>query len=300
MIIVAAMADMANHAKEPWLSLETAAWLFDRAGFVLVASLVVGVVSTVLIVFTGIEKEHHWDLLRERANEKIASVELEAAKSNAEAAKAHERIAALNNETARMQSDNLALQTSLLPRHIGLTALDKPAPAGDWFAGIKPFAGMSLSISTTDDKEARNLAAEIEMVATRFGWKVTNLGWPRSNLDSSKIPDGLSVSYQIGKPWIAGEPNQPWFEWAKAAEALADALTKAGLAVGDRRVSRFGFTNEKPEVWGLTAHFDPPLEGIFLQVGARPVAETIEWIKQGRPDVQGNKPAVAGPAAPHK
>jgi hypothetical protein len=33
---------------------------------------------------------------------------------------AKERIAQLNNETERLKGDNLALQTVLLPRHVGL------------------------------------------------------------------------------------------------------------------------------------------------------------------------------------
>ena len=99
------MAEMANHAKEPWLSLENASWLFDRAGFVLIASLVVGVVSTVLIVFTGIEKEHHWDLLRDASNERVAALGLSTAEANEAAAKANERVAELSTQAEQLRKD---------------------------------------------------------------------------------------------------------------------------------------------------------------------------------------------------
>jgi len=68
MMVTAIMAEIANHAtEEPWPSLDWASWIFDRASFVLVGSLVLGVAATVAIVWMGIVKEHHWDLARERA-----------------------------------------------------------------------------------------------------------------------------------------------------------------------------------------------------------------------------------------
>lgn len=85
----ALMAEFGNHAGNgPWPSLEWASWIFDRASFVLVGSLAVGVAATVAIVWMGIVKEHHWDLARDRSNEKVAALESETAKANAEIAKA--------------------------------------------------------------------------------------------------------------------------------------------------------------------------------------------------------------------
>jgi hypothetical protein len=68
------MAEIANRAvREPWPSLEWASWIFDRASFVLVGSLVLGVAATVAIVWMGIVKEHHWDLARDAATKKSGS-----------------------------------------------------------------------------------------------------------------------------------------------------------------------------------------------------------------------------------
>src|SRR5260370_22218949 len=70
MLIIAAIIEMANHAgNEPRPSLEVASKWFDRASIALALSLLVGFASTVVIIWLGIVKEHHWDLARERANE---------------------------------------------------------------------------------------------------------------------------------------------------------------------------------------------------------------------------------------
>ena len=106
MLVIATMTEIANHAgNDPWPSLEAASKWFDRASIVLAISLLFGAVATVSIVWLGIVKEHHWDLLRERASEQIASVGLDAAKSNAEAAKAHERIAELSVQGEGLKKD---------------------------------------------------------------------------------------------------------------------------------------------------------------------------------------------------
>lgn len=56
-------------------------------------TLLVGFSATVVIIWMGIVKEHHWDLLREQSVEKVAALELETAKANESAAKANERTA---------------------------------------------------------------------------------------------------------------------------------------------------------------------------------------------------------------
>lgn len=87
------------------MSLEVASRLFDWSSIALAIGACIVFVATAAIVWLGIIKEHHWDLLREHANEKIVSVELEAAKSNAEAAKAHERIAELSTHAEQLRKD---------------------------------------------------------------------------------------------------------------------------------------------------------------------------------------------------
>ncbi len=94
MMTIAAMTEIAYHAgNSPWPPLDTASKWFDRASFVLAFTLLVGFSATVVIIWMGIVKEHHWDLLREQSVEKVAALELETAKANESAAKANERTA---------------------------------------------------------------------------------------------------------------------------------------------------------------------------------------------------------------
>jgi hypothetical protein len=210
-----------------------------------------------------------------------------------ETKKSAEFIAGLNNQTEKLKADNLALQTVMLPRYIGLVGLDGPAPAQDWFAGLEAFANTRAEIQFAPDSESQNLAKQIFTMLQLKGWHPQLIDEKRSN--SLNIIPGVSVSYPIGKPWTAEEPNQPWFGWSKAAEALADSLTRAGLGWGGRPVSRHGFTNERPPIPGMVAYFDPPLAGVYVQVGERTIALTLQWIRQGRPDALGNTEAAASP-----
>jgi hypothetical protein len=203
-----------------------------------------------------------------------------------------ETIAKLNNDTARLQADNLALQTVLVPRHAGIFGVNGPPPAEKWFAGMGAFTGVPIVIQPTDDNEARNLAAEITIALAFVGVRAI-VDENATGLKPLQFSEGVSVAYATGKPWTKEAPNQPWFEWAKAANVLADALTKAGLAVGEFPVQRYGLIPPDDPAAGNSKTIR---EGVLVYVGPRPVSHTIAWIKQGRPDAAGNRPADATPA----
>jgi hypothetical protein len=135
MIFIAAMTEIASHVgNEPWPPLEVASRWFDRASIVLAMSLLFGFGATAVIVWLGIVKEHHWDLLRDRSNEKVAGLELETAKANAEAgkanseiARAHEAIAEANARAAEAnlkaeteRAERLKLEVKLAPRSLSV------------------------------------------------------------------------------------------------------------------------------------------------------------------------------------
>jgi hypothetical protein len=141
-----------------------------------------------------------------------------------------ERIAELNNDTARLTGDNLALQTVLLPRHIGLVGLNGPPPAMEWFAGLETFTGTQVEIQSVLDPEAENLAKEIAIILTMKGLHPFSVNESRTRMAPTQISNGINIWYPTGKPWTAAEPNQPWFAWNRLAEALATALTRAGLS----------------------------------------------------------------------
>jgi hypothetical protein len=237
------------------MSLSVASLVGTVANWTLLVSLVVGVLSTFVIVKASDVKEEHWAEDRRVSNE---------------------RIAGLNNDTARLTAENLALQTVLLPRHAGIFGVNESPKAETWFAGMGAFAGVPFVIQPTDDHEARNLATEIAFALAFVGVRAT-VDENATGLKPSQIPEGISVAYAAGKPWTKDEPNQPWFEWAKAANTLADALTDAGLGVGDAPVQRYGFIPvDSPEA--VTLNFKTIREGVLVYVGQRPVSQTIAWI----------------------
>ncbi|MGE0280075.1 MAG: hypothetical protein AB7P20_05610 [Rhizobiaceae bacterium] len=272
----------------PEVSPETALLAYRLAylGLIIGAALVLA--STLLAFWSDGEIKRH-DNLRLSANElETAKAIAESDRAKQTAADAQMRAARLNRETAKLQADNLALQTVMLPRHVGLFGINQRPPAESWFAGIEKFAGTQLLYQVNvGDKEAQNLANEIAIVLTKHGWKVQQIGTGISRINEYAIPEGLYVMFPTGKPWTAEQPNQPWFAWSRAAEALADALTSAGLGIGKAPVPRHGFTNDpsnrRKSVSSLP-YFDPPLEGVYLQVGPQPISSTIEWIKRGRPE----------------
>lgn len=206
--------------------------------------------------------------LRQQSDEQTAQANIIAAKANERA--------------EELRFDNLALQAVLAPRSAGIIGFDGPAKADEWFAGLEAFSGTNVLIqSVSDDREANNLAFGIAIALSARGWTASLITDKRSNVGAGHIQEGLSVLYPVGKPWTNKEPNQPWFAWAKAAEALAGALTKARLGVGDIPVSAAGFV-ENPKFDPLGPRFDPPLDGVYLQVGPRPIGLTLQWLSQRR------------------
>jgi hypothetical protein len=259
------------------MSLATASLVGTIANWILLASLVGGVLSTFVIVKTSDIKEEHW------AEDRI---------------KSNERIAKLNNETASLTADNLALQTVLLPRHVGLIGLDEQPKALTWFVGFERWAGTKILIQVIPgDPEARNLANEIAIVLSKFGWIPEFVDDKRSGM-SLNLREGVQVyspgSYKAYDP--NSETQKVFRTLGDAARALAMALTNAGLGVGSYPVSGTHGSNiivDFPQGSEGDEHnpfrdFSPQLDGVYLQVGSRPIASTMEWIGRGRPDAAGN------------
>ncbi len=162
--------------------------------------------------------------------------EMELAKESKSSA---ERIAELNNETEKLKGDNLALQTVMLPRHVGLIGFDQEPPAKKWFAGFDQWAGIKILIQVIPgDPEAQNFANEIAIVLSKFGWHPEMIDEKRSGI-SFNLQEGVSVfSPGSYKAWDPQDKSQQAFaKLGNAAVALARALTSAGLGVGEYPVS---------------------------------------------------------------
>lgn len=158
MTVAAVMSEMANHAgKEPWVSLESASWWFDRASWVLAGSLLVGFVCTVVTIWMGFVKEHHWDLAREHAAKEIEGTKLDIAKAHKETA-----IARLATEKLRQR---------LVWRMID------PGPRKRIIERLKPFAPQKFFVAaySSDDTEAVNLRDTGREILDAAGWQYTKV-----------------------------------------------------------------------------------------------------------------------------
>lgn len=271
-------------------------WLIVSVVFAAVAATAIGVTTTGSIV------SHRREAVASELelNRYKAEAAKELAEANSEAAKANESAAKLNNETARLQADNLALQTVLLPRHVGLIGIDQPPPAIKWFVGFERWAGIKVLIQVIPgDAEAQNLANEIAIVLSKKGWLPEMIDERRTG-HSLHLSEGLSVfspsSYKAWDP--KDEARQQFAKLSMAAIALGNALTAAGLGIGSSPVSgAHGLSlvvdfppGSDGDATNPYRNFKPPLE-----VGSRPVGLTMQWIRQGRPDAVGNLPQPTAP-----
>lgn len=211
MMVIELMAETATHASsQPWPPLEWAGWIFDRASVALAASLIVGAIATVAIVWMGIVKEHHWDLLREHANQKIALVELDAAKSNAEAARANEAAGVLKEETARLAVEaekerketalaQLQLEQMRFPRRLNSEKLKNEVK------DVPPQLFEVLYDQSAPD--GPSLAFEIFVTLLSIEWK-TDQALP-APLKQQPGPPGLGEVYQL-LPLTQQHGASPW------------------------------------------------------------------------------------------
>lgn len=173
------MATTNGHG-ESWFrpSLEVASRLFDLSSIALAIGACVVFVATALIVWLGIIKEHHWDELRERANEKIAILESETAKSNAEVAKAHEGLAKANAEIASANLRTAEFDARSKEAELKLEQLhERMRPRsikGESFLKIlegKPKAPVEI-LFVRDDGEAFQLSLQIRDFLKQATWSV--------------------------------------------------------------------------------------------------------------------------------
>lgn len=200
-IVIMAIAEMANQVREElWPALDWASWIFHRAGFVLIASLVIGVIATGLIVWMGIVKEHHWDLARELSAKKIAE---------------------LNNQTERLKAENLVLQKELIAtQHVLADRYIWPNDQPAIREALSKFPGqvVRMWVYPASSPDTFTLGMMVAGVMHSSNWQVTL--WDMHT--ATPIP-GISVLYRKGVT-----------DAKEAAETLVSQLgkIKAGMVVG--------------------------------------------------------------------
>jgi hypothetical protein len=152
----APMAPKTNQGETSlWPSLELASRISDFANIFFIVSLVVGVVSTIVIVWMAGVKEDWWDQDRRISAERIAELTADADSSKADIAEAN----------ARAAEAQLALEKYKAPRT--LTTEQQRAIE----EALKPFAGQQYALSVAPGNEPAAFLCVLDGILTRAGWK---------------------------------------------------------------------------------------------------------------------------------
>lgn len=221
-----------------WPSAETAAWLYNLANIGLILGLVVGVVSTILVVWMVNVKEAYLNRSLTESRERTASLEKQTAESqiaiakanadaaqslatatqaesnladaNERAAKAHERAAEAERRAAEAQ---LALEKFKAPRV--LSSVDQKVI----ISKISKFAGQEYTVTTFWDlKESLAFSNQLHQTLLTAGWKY--------------IPSGEGGSFLLGglagvQVWVHPAADPPV---RAAAAGLVAALEQIAQA----------------------------------------------------------------------
>jgi hypothetical protein len=171
-------------------SFETASFVYKWANWCLLASLVIGVISTYLIVSMGNIKEEYLSRDLAAMHERAANAELELAK----------------------------IRT---PRTLTLEQQESIA------ASLKQFSGTSFDVASDTDKEAVDFAGQIEDTLAKAGWK--QVEWTggaiiRPGFNKFRIGQAIEIgiSAQVGMTRSV--------QLLPIAKAFAAAFTAGGVA----------------------------------------------------------------------
>jgi hypothetical protein len=221
-----------------WPSAETAALLYNLANIGLILGLVVGVVSTILVVWMGNVKEAYLNRSLTESRERTASLEKQTAESqiaiakanadaaqslatatqaesnladaNERAAKAHERAAEAERKAAEAQ---LALEKFKAPRV--LSSVDQKVI----ISKISKFAGQEYTVTTFWDlKESLAFSNQLHQTLLTAGWKY--------------IPPGEGGSFLLGglagvQVWVHPAADPPVRAAADGLVAVLEQIAQA-------------------------------------------------------------------------
>lgn len=214
--------------KRVWPSLETASLVADWANIVFIASLAIGVVATILIVWMANVKESHWDRERERANQHAGELANETARLSMEAERAKASIAAADARAAEASvvasRAQLALEQFRAPRVLTQEQMQALVTS------CRPFAGIPFDFAVNPTPEPQALMGQISEALRAAGWiwvarenthglAITSTGNPQSGINISFV--GLGVELDVSKN----------AEWGAAVVALTRPIAMAGIAV---------------------------------------------------------------------
>ena len=215
-----AMAPIGNQiGKRMWPSLSTANQIADWANIFFIGSLVVGVISTILIVWMANVKEGYWERARQDSEERIASLIKQGDELRKDTAEANARAAEAKLELAKFKAPRV------------LTSAQQSIVAGKIaaFRGTKFDAG----IGPKGDPEPLYLLRSIVDSLKSIGWvQVPWTGDGETYTEAPLLPVGIAMVTNV----IVDVHPEYLAALGPAAKALADALNAEGIdALADSR-----------------------------------------------------------------
>jgi hypothetical protein len=202
-----------------WPSLSTANQIADWANIFFIGSLVVGVISTILIVWMANVKEGYWERARQDSEERIASLIKQGDELRKDTAEANARAAEAKLELAKFKAPRV------------LTSAQQSIVAGKIaaFRGTKFDAG----IGPKGDPEPLYLLRSIVDSLKSVGWiQVPWTGDGETYTEAPLLPVGLTMVTNV----IVDVHPEYRAAFGPAVKALADALNAEGIdALADSR-----------------------------------------------------------------
>jgi hypothetical protein len=191
------------------MSLSAASLVGTIANWMLLASLIGGVISTFVIVKTADVKEEHWAVERQIADEKIAELQVQGDESRKATAEANARVA----------EANLALAKLTTPRSLS------PVDRSRLVEVLKEFAKTPFDFFITPDPEPVTLMDQLAELLTDAGWEWKSAGgmvvFQRTGKPNAGMMTGTGVAIQIDHSKLG--------DWEKAVLALGNGLAAAGI-----------------------------------------------------------------------
>lgn len=197
------MANFTNQGRmRMWPSAETASWLYNLANIGLVIGLIVGVVSTILLVWMGNIKEGYLNRTLADSRERTEEARAASAEANARAAEAN-RIAE-GERLARVKIEEKLAPRSITPEQIaGLSRR------------LKPYAGIAIDIlQIGESPEITHFRSLIEIPLRAAGLHP---------LSSTAVGSGSFIGLSVG---VLADANS---SEKTAATALLSALNAEGI-----------------------------------------------------------------------
>jgi hypothetical protein len=201
------MAPTGNQkGKRMWPSLPAANHVADVANWFFIGSLVVGVVSSILIVWMAGVKEGYWEKDRAESAERIASLRVQGDQLRKDTAEAN----------ASALKSALALEEFKAPRILS------PKKQAELTDKMKSYAGQEYAFAISPTIDALPLMEQIDAALGAAGWvKVGPLG--------AIVVAGAAVAYFHSAGVRVQVANSKIDDFGPLAILLAQTLTDAGV-----------------------------------------------------------------------